>query len=302
MRGRSVTGAMLPSGVLRPGVHDLRIVRVPKGGDDAGARLAHALTRGLWIDDATVLKDTPGATVFDATLAGTPVVIKTMRLDGLADRVRADAGLSRLMRQWRGAQLLEKSGVRTAAPLVMCRGFGEDGAIVETLVIERIEGRSLLEHLRDRDLTDDEVRALTESMAVDLEAMWVRAFNRDHKPSNLIVERTDTGVRAAVVDTVGVRRLRGLGAGSNAKLARMLASLWIEAVGVGCPPSVREAYRLVCRVCDAPTPKGGRKPGWSRRRSYGFARTMWALASDIVHAHGDPTPRDSPFPDRHGGA
>ena len=285
--------------MLEPGVEDLRIVRVPKKGDELGARLAHALARSGWRAGATVLKDAESGSVFDADLAGTGVVIKTMRMTTAKERFRAGLGLTRLGRQWSGAELLEKIGVRTARPLALCRGFNDEGDIVETLILERIEGKSLLEHLRDRDLSDSEVRALTESMAVDLESMWVRAFNRDHKPSNLIVERTAEGVRAAVVDTVGVRRLRGLSSGSNAKLARMLASLYIEAVGVGHPPTTRAAYRLVCRVCDAPTPKGKRKPGWSRERSFGFARTMWALVTDIVRGHEDPTPKDSPFPDRH---
>lgn len=288
--------------MLWPGVEDLRIVRVPKKGDDLGARLAHALARDNWCDDALPLKSTHDAGVFASLLAGEDVVIKTMRLASAKDRFRASIGATRLGRQWSGAELLEKTGVRAARPLALLRGFDDAGVIVETLIIERVVGKTLLEHLRDRDLFYDEVQTLTESMAVDLEAMWVRAFNRDHKPSNLVVERTDEGVRAVVVDTVGVRKLRGLASGSNAKLARMLASLWIEAVGVGYPPTVREAYRLVCRVCDAPTPKGKKKPGWSRQRSFGFARTMWALASDIVRDHGDPTPKDSPFPDAHAGA
>ena len=288
--------------MLWPGVEDLRISRVPKKGDDLGARLAHALARDAWRDAALALKTTDDAGVFACLLAGQDVVVKTMRLASVKDRFRASVGATRLGRQWAGAELLETIGVRTARPLALLRGFDDSGAIVETLVLERVVGKSLLEHLRDKDLTADEVRSLTESMAVDLEAMWVRAFNRDHKPSNLVVERTDDGIRAVVVDTVGVRRLRGLASGSNAKRARMLASLWIEAVGVGHPPTILEAYRLVCRACDAPTPKGKRKPGWARQRSFGFARTMWALASDIVRDHGDPTPKDSPFPDAPAGA
>ncbi|MEM1423088.1 MAG: hypothetical protein AAGH64_03695 [Planctomycetota bacterium] len=288
--------------MLWPGVEDLRIVRVPKRGDERGARLVHALARGHWRDGATPLKSSGDAGVFGCVLAGEEVVVKTMRIATARDRLRASMGATRLGRQWRGASILEKAGVRAAMPLVLLRGYDDADSIVETLVIERVAGKSLLEHLRDRDLLYEETRALTESMAVDLEAMWVRAFNRDHKPSNLVVERTEDGVRAVVVDTVGVRRLRGVASGSNAKLARMLASLWIEALGVGHPPTVREAYRLVCRVCDAPTPKGKKKPGWSRARSFGFARTMWALASDIVREHPDPTPKDSPFPDAHAGA
>ncbi len=284
--------------MLWPGTESLRIVRAPKGGDALGDGLAHALGSGQWRADALILKDSDDGTVIEAELAGTPVVLKTMALRTLGDRFKSGLGLSRHMRQWNGARTLEKAGVRAAMPLVMCRGFGERGEIIETLVLPRIEGKSLLEHLRDRDLTDAEVRSLTESLATDLEAMWLRAFNRDHKPSNLMIERTEEGLRAVVVDTVGVRRLRGLASGSNHKLSRMLASLWLEPTGARCPPTTREAYRLVCRVCDAPAPKGKKKPGWTVRRSFGFARTMWALASDIVREHGDPTPRDSPFPDR----
>lgn len=287
--------------MLYPGLEGARLIRVPKGDDALAHRIAAALARPTWREGAGVLKANDDGAVFDAVLSGTPVVVKTQRVRTLGDRLKGSLGVSRLMRQWNGAVTLDRVGVRAAMPLALLRGFGDDGGIVETLVLERVEGRSLLEHLRDEDLTHEEWRALIESMAVDLEAMWLRAFNRDHKPSNLIVVREGDAVRAVVVDTVGVRRLRGFGTGSNPRLARMLASLWIEAWGVGCPPSVGCAYRLVCRVCDAPTPKGKTKPGWTRAKGFGAARTMWGMAWAIVRDHGDPTPKDSPFPERHGG-
>jgi hypothetical protein len=282
--------------MLWPGVENLRLTRVPRGGEERAVTLVRGLARAGWREGAGVLKGGDDGAVFDALVAGEGVVIKTRRVRTARDRLSSALGTSRLGRQWNGATALDAIGVRAAMPILLCRGVDEQGAIIETLVMERIEGKTLLEHLRDRDLEDAEVRALTESMARDLEAMWLRAFNRDHKPSNLVVAREGGDVRAVVVDTVGVRRNRGTAVGSNTRLARMLASLWIEPTGARCPARVREAYRLVCRVCDAPTPKGKKKAGWERRKAYGFARRLWSQARSIVEAHGDPTPRDSPFP------
>ncbi len=285
--------------MLWPPSQRVTALRTASGRADEAVAIQRALLSGDWRADAEVLKDAPGGCVFGAQIGGAGYVFKTQPVRTLRDRLRSSLGRSRLARQWRGAEALTKIGVRTARPLLLARGLDDAGQITEVLVIERLAGRSLLEHLRDDDLTTDELRALTESMAIDLEAMWLRAFNRDHKPSNLIVVPDDElGLRCAVVDTVGVRTLRGVRAGSDQKLARMLASLYIEPLGVGCAPGVRRWYRLVCRVCDAPAPKGKRKPGWSPRAAFGFARTLAARAGRIVTEHGDPTPKDNPFPAR----
>lgn len=281
--------------MLWPGVDSLRVLRTPARGDDRATRLADALARGSWRDDAVTLKDNQDGSVIAATLAGTPVVLKTAIVRTVTDRLKSGLGLSRHERQWSGAITLEKIGVRAAQPLALCRGFDDEHRNVETLVIEHLEGRSLIEHLRDDDLSDDDWRALTQSLAHDFEAMWLRAFNRDPKPSNIVVVREEGDIRAAFVDTVGVRRLRGFGVGSNAKLARMLASLWIEPSGARCTPSVRRAYRLVCAVCDAPQPKGNTKPGWTKAGAYRAARRLWNMSAQTVREHGDPTPTDTPF-------
>ena len=285
--------------MLWPPSERVTAVRTAAGSAEEAFVVQRALQQGTWRSGAAVLKESAGGCVFEAQIAGKSYVLKTHPVRTLQDRVRSSLGRSKLARQWRGAEILTTIGVRTAAPVLLARGLDESGELLEVLVIECLQGKSLLEHLRDDDLDANEQRLLTESMAVDLEAMWLRAFNRDHKPSNLIVvPDDDRGLRCAVVDTVGVRALRGVRAGSDHKLARMLASLYIEPLGTGCAPEVLCWYRLVCRLCDAPQPKGKRKPGWSTRAAFGFARTLAGRAGRIVNEHGDPTPKDNPFPTR----
>ena len=278
--------------MTRPPTESIRLLRVASAGEGA---LARALAEPGWERDAQVLKENEEGSVVAATLAGRAVVIKTMPLRTPADRIRSVANRSRLARQWRGALVLRKAGVRTAEPLALLQGVGGRGERVESLILERLEGRTLLEHLRDRDLTFDEAAQLVESMAGDLERMFFTAFNRDHKPSNLVVVRERGALRAVVIDTVGVRRLRGLSGASNTRLARMLANLVIEPMGVGCAPSVYWRHRLICRVCDYPRPKAQAKPGWSKPRARMFARRLMAMADELVRGHGDPTPKDNPF-------
>jgi hypothetical protein len=109
-------------------------------------------------------------------------------------------------------------------------------------------------------------------------------FNRDHKPSNLVVTgATPGGARVAVLDTVAVRRL-----GRPAGLTTVpLERLVLEAIGVGAAPRRTLVARFVREWVS------GMATGTpaERRRA---RREVWRVFAARIAAHGDPTPIDNP--------
>jgi tRNA A-37 threonylcarbamoyl transferase component Bud32 len=268
------------------------LVRVAPG-EPPGAAWRDALAESQ--GSGVVLKQEGEAVVRRATLrvagAAREVVVKTRIGRGVAEAVKIAAGQGRLARQWRGAIVLGRLGVRTARPLALVRELGAASAS-ETLIMEALEGRSLLEHLAYRDLDPATERAVAEAVGAQLGrfAAGMR-FNRDHKPSNLIVRIPRGGEpEIAVIDCVAVR-FAPVGLGG---VERMLASLVLEPIGCGCPPTVWEMRRVVRAAARAMmTRRDGTGPVPGAVSALAWA--LWRAAAEIVEAHGDPTPRVNPL-------
>lgn len=229
--------------------------------------------------DARLLKADDLSRVWRTTMLGTPVVLKAAVVDGPVGRIRSWLGRSRAFRQWDGAQLLARARIPTAEPLLLA--FSSPPAC-EWLVLRAIEGPTVLEALAQRP-SPDRLDRLATALGTQIWSMThpsgesPAVFNRDHKPSNLILDPVGDDT-PTIVDTVGVRLLGR--SRPDVAAARMVASLIFEPTGVGYPPSQPFVSRLV-----------GAAAGNDPRRAAALAR----LTSALVRAHGDPTPKINPL-------
>jgi tRNA A-37 threonylcarbamoyl transferase component Bud32 len=221
--------------------------------------------------------------VWRARLLGRDVAVKRWELRGLA-RWKALVHAWRGDRHWRGAAWLMKHDIPTARPLVLAMDQES-----QYLVMEWIAGRSILECLDRRDLPARREHAMARSVG-DLTMQLYRAgrFNRDHKPSNLIATGTSEREAIAIIDCVGLRRFW---LDDDDKLERMLASLYVEPLGCGCPPRRTLVLRAIratgIRYSDGPSDAAA-----NRRFSI---RRAWDTAARIVRWHGDSRPRINPL-------
>jgi len=196
---------------------------------------------------AEVLKSTDGGSVLKwatdasreagthADAASRVLIAKTMRQDGF-DRLKCAAHASRLHRQWRGSERL--AGIAPTAPLIALVRGQRDQQSVLTLLMGEVPGPTLLEQMATGAADD-----LAEPVGSLLGRLTrSRLFNRDPKPSNLIV--SPDGL--AMIDTVAIRRTLQ----PVRSLARMLAALVLEPTSVGCPPGrdwIERAARAALR-------------------------------------------------------
>lgn len=227
-----------------------------------------------WLGRAEVLKRDGRSSVLGGRIDGLPVVVKCLRLDRAKDALARVFGGTRGLRQWEGAGLLRARGFATAETLVLFRGRDARGRVVETLVMERVEGATLLESVARGLRLARSAGALAGAMA----RAGVR--NRDLKPSNVIVRGADGAL--VQIDTVGVRGDSGAGAGE------MLFRLLVECVGVGVMPSRAERWRAV-RAALGPGGAGG------RAGERGAARALWREVALRLARHGDPRPKIDPL-------
>lgn len=260
-------------------------------GDPAAVAIARAVCDPDWLARAEPLKQTPRVSVraggvhVRGVIRG-EVVVKSMTLDRVKDRVSARVGATRLMRQWRGAMRLGEAGLGVARPIVLFRGRSARGKIVETLVMERVGAAhpSLLHLLASGDLSVRDEHRLGERLGGDLRAMFdAGLWNRDHKPSNMVAIRNGGGVwRVVYVDTPGVRAGGRHRVGAD-RIARTLASMVLEPIGTGCLPR-RGVMMRVLRALHQ-----------SDADARAMVRRDWRAVAAIVRTHGDPTPEDDPL-------
>ena len=222
------------------------------------------------------------------------VVLKLMLMRGWVARTRCWLGITRHHRKWRGAELLQTARIPTSKPVAMgtIHALDKEGNLTrgQWLVLAYLQGPTLLDVFRDAQRLPHKHRLKRQGVLATKAGESVRSLvraglmNRDHKPSNLIVLRSDPRnvyVSLGIIDTVGIRRIPG-GNWRHSATARMLASLIIEAIGCGVYPNLRSRHIAVRAAT------GAWEPWLSIRR-------VWRGVRRIVESHGDPTPKVNPL-------
>jgi hypothetical protein len=205
--------------VFSPPTHDLSASRVDRSID--ANEMIRAIANADWSDGGTLLKDRPDGSVLRRPLLGRDLVFKTEPIDTLSRVLQSRAGRSRAHRAWNGARWLIEHELPTATPLALI--VGRSGPTrVECLVLESIDGHTLLEQLAN-ETGSPRTHELADVVGRDIAKLFLAGrFNRDHKPSNLIVDPIEP--RVTIIDTVAIRPI----ASGLEPLERMLASLVIE--------------------------------------------------------------------------
>ncbi len=259
----------------------LKMLRLRFAADEAtGERVLAVLKKLGMLRDVRVLKRDEGSSVLwvdPADGSGGALVLKVRAL-GVGDRIKRTLRCGRGDRQRRGATAL--AGARVGcAPVLAIASVMVDGCIGELLAMPALAGRTLLECLRDLDGSPvAEQHALAHEVGRTVGAILdAGLFNRDHKPSNVMVHAGGVGVSLSVLDTVAIRRVRD----REDALERMLASLVIEPIGCG----VQARHGLMMRALR------GAMPAASRAARH----AMWRRVVDRVRAHGDPGPKVDPL-------
>ena len=273
----------------------VRVVRAHRGED--GAAWARAIEDGGWLAESRVLKEDGATWVRRARVMGREVVVKCRGIDGAWARVKCALVRGKGDRHWRGAALLAGKSVPTARVMVLARAR-VDGRESELLVMEWVEGPTLLRVMADVHaggagaLGVRGQHELAREVGRQVFALG-ELFNRDHKPSNLIVmSKPEGGARIAVIDCEGVRRATIPGA------ARMFASLVIEPTGCGVRPRralMMRAVRGWIQGAEAADESIGAEGPVDREERRAMVRMMWGDVARVVAHHGDPTPRVDPL-------
>ncbi|MBL8877048.1 MAG: hypothetical protein JNM86_14735 [Phycisphaerae bacterium] len=227
---------------------------------------------------------------------GIGIVVKMRELVTLRDRAKCVLRASRAFRQWRGARRLAARGIPAARPLALLVQSGNPGKrIREWLILEDVQGATVLHWLAARRLSVVDQHALARAVGVQVGAMLRAGLcNRDHKPSNLIAEFVDGVPIVTLIDTVAIRRRSNPG-----EMVRMLATLLIESIGVGVAPRGAIAFRVLRDACAAwlegtlGRPLGSHKG--DRKALRALVRSTARRIDQYIRFHGDPTPKDNPL-------
>lgn len=289
-------------------MHFIPGVRVTRhAGAAPGENAPASLSATQWADairdfdptKATLLKADGPTRVWRANMLGQDVVIKCWELNSFPSRVKALFGGGRGDRHWRGAEWLLTHGERTAEPLALAIEYGgpphhQPGMSGTTgpgrrwpqqwLVMRAIDGPTVLELIADPTLPVAQQHSLAAELGAQVDRIIQQGrYNRDHKPSNLIVEHLDeSSARVAIIDCVAINRCaRGNGLGA----LRMLSSLIIEPIGCG----VRPRRTLMVRAIRAFV---------GLRAGHAVVGYWWERISTHVAAKGDLRPRSNPLKER----
>jgi hypothetical protein len=243
------------------------------------------LSANGWAERAEWLKQDERSTVLAGDSAAGPVVVKSLLVDRPKDLLSRALGVTRLMRQWRGAEVLALRGFVVARPLVLWRGRDDAGRVVESLAMERHAGKTVLRHLADGDLSAEMEAAVARRIGEDVARLArLGLVNRDHKPSNLLLHPSEPQAASlkpviAILDTVGVRRSRS----PREAAVRMLFGLTVECVGTGVLPRLSTRLTVV-RAAAAGLGLPRREVAW-----------LWLDVRERLGRHGDPRPRVDPL-------
>lgn len=233
------------------------------------------LARGFWGEGELIKRDDRGREVRCSRVEGERVAVKIRPLPGFSDRLRFRLGLTDLGKAALGAAVLTGRGLLTPRVRVLAM-VRPDYVWHEVLVTPWAEGPTLLSAWATADLRTRLALARTSG---DLIATLSRQglFNRDAKPSNVILDDTDGPV---MVDVGGVRLAGG---DREHELARMVSALGFEPAGVGHAAGFREVFAGVRAAL--------RSSGVDRQ---GRRRTLAELRR-LIAAHADPRPKDNPL-------
>lgn len=266
-----------------------------------------------WARSGKILKHEPGSWVVRTELLGEDVVVKCRALASAWDRLKSSLGHGRADRHWKNAARLSMKGIGTADVLCQARALIGTNRC-ELLVMRHVNGRTLLECMRDSraHTTPPEVRgdlAIADAVGAQL-ARFVDAglWNRDHKPSNLIVQIGGAegdahrgGARVVVLDCVAIRSIGLWRSLRGAGVERMLASLVIEPTGCGCLArralllrGLRAYVEGELRRLPAMASDGARR----RLMTRATVRSLWRRVERAAARHGDPTPTIDPLAPR----
>ncbi len=256
-----------------------------------------------------ILKRDTHATVLRVRLAGRDVVIKLTRLSPLA-RLKSLVRASKSWRHWANAAWLDTQAIPTARVLLLARA-----ARAEVLVMDALPGRSLLHHIADPRRTLADEHALADSAgALVARVIHAGRFNRDHKPSNLIVTSlSPPHATLAIIDCVSLITPGKLARPIQGPL-RMLSSMVIEPLGCSVLPRralLMRALRAYLRASwllaehprahQAPLPESfpsaASAPITDEQRAWELAsiRAFWTEVTRVVLAHKDPVPAVNPL-------
>ncbi|MBU6413653.1 MAG: hypothetical protein KGS45_09270 [Planctomycetes bacterium] len=207
----------------------------------------------------------------------TEIVTLKCRRHTIGNRLRNLVQRTPLHREIRGSEFLKRDGIATVTPLALYSGQG-----VHCLALRHVPGRTLLECIADSTLSASARLEIAQAVGTQLVQIGRAGIcNRDHKPSNLIVDETvKGGPLITVIDPAGIFQSPVPGCG----MPHMLASLFIEPTGCGVPPNKRDIVRVVRAVF-----KRGKFAHWKS------VRDLLGAARDIVMQHGDPTPAVNPL-------
>lgn len=259
-------------------------------------RLGHSETAPAWTEalaafdagSATVLKREGGSAVYRTRMVNRDVVVKVREMRGIKERIKLWADNTRGLRHWNGAEWLMSQGIATARPYVLAMEKRPEG-MREWLVIRLLSGKTLLQHIADRDLSVTQEHELAREVAKQVAALTKAGrFNRDHKPSNVMVVPGPSGLAPAIIDCVAIQP------GTDGT-QRMLHALAVEPLGLGILPRRALCARVVHALVEAEhagveaPPEAMRLARWASRRGY------WKLVVDSLHRHGDSRPRTDPL-------
>lgn len=262
-----------------------RVIKLAQGED--GPAWAEALADTTWREAAQLLKQDRDTSVWRTQMLGKDVVIKCWELSRFKRRLQTRVNATPAVRQWNGAALLIECKIATATPYVLARGK-IDGKPYECLAMEMLPGKSLLEHMAEGDLSVRQEHAVARVLGEQIhEMIQAKLFNRDHKPSNLIVQNIEPA-EVALIDTVGVCKKRKVGLDD-----KMLAALLTEPSGCGCAPRLTLMVRVMLSYVDALYPKDIAE--WKLRYQQNWLRNVSYGVGDVVRKHGDSTPKVDPL-------
>jgi tRNA A-37 threonylcarbamoyl transferase component Bud32 len=240
-----------------------------------------------------VLKEDGAVGVYRAEMLGRAVVLKRWDLDSLPARFKTALHASRGHRHWRGAECLLGHGIPTATPYLLATRRGS-GTNELWLVMEALRGRTLLGHLAASDLSVRQEHAMARAAGrMVAQVGLARLFNRDSKPSNLIVTGVETDApEIAIIDCVAIRRApSALPPGAW----RMFASLVIEPMGCGVAPRRTIMMRALRGYFGEAMNQRHEMRSVGREDRRTALRLVWNAVSMMIQEHGDPQPRVNPL-------